>query len=181
MPANAGRILICLLLSGAALGCRKKTDPPTVTINGTTWKVELATTTAQQYRGLSFRESLADDAGMLFVYPEPQVLRFCMRDCLIPLDIAMIGPDLRVLKVYTMQVEPDRAGRKPYSSVEPAQFALEVAGGALRRAAVRPGDRVTFSSNISLPAWGPAATPPERSVSPPDGKIALPAKGALRR
>ena len=175
MAARHRLILIFLLLAACGLGCRKKPDPPTVTINGKTWTVELATTDAQQYRGLSFRESLAADAGMLFVYTESSVLEFCMRDCLIPLDVAMIGSDLRVIKIHAMRVEADRAGTTPYSSFRPAQLALEVAGGSLSRAGVKVGDKVTLSGNIP---FVPAAAQPDPSTnSGSEG----PAKGAPRQ
>ena len=85
---------------------------------------------------------------MLFVYPSPQVLDFCMRGCTIPLDIAFIDADLRVVATYTMAVEPDLAGSVNYSSLGPVQFALEVPGGALGQASVRPGDKVVFSAQI---------------------------------
>jgi len=85
---------------------------------------------------------------MLFVYPSPKALDFCMRDCFIPLDIAFIDADLRVVVTYTMAVEPDRAGSVSYSSLRPAQFALELPAGALSRAGVRPGDKVVFSAQI---------------------------------
>ena len=132
----------------AMRGCRKKPDPATVTIGAATWRVELATTGPQRYRGLSWRQSLPDDAGMLFVYEQAKVLEFCMRECFIPLDIAFIDSEHRVIKIHTMAVEADRAGRKMYSSGGAAQFALEVNGGSLRRAGVKVGDRVTFSADV---------------------------------
>jgi uncharacterized membrane protein (UPF0127 family) len=89
---------------------------------------------------------------MLFIYPRPEVLEFCMRGCVVPLDIAFINSDLRVVRMHTMAVEPDRAGRVSYSSQHPVQYALEVAGGSLGRLGVRVGDRVTFSAEIPSPA-----------------------------
>ncbi len=123
---------------------------PQVTINGTTWNVELATTSETKAKGLSKRASLADNAGMLFIYPREEVLTFWMKDCLIPLDIAFIDKDLRVINIETMAVDPD--GRTLYSSNRPAQFALEVPAGALKKAGVQPGSKVIFSGDIPDPA-----------------------------
>ena len=139
-------LLACLLATAA--GCRKQDRSPRVTINNTTWRVELATTAKQRYRGLSGRRDLPAGSGMLFIYPSPRALRFCMRDCLIPLDIAFISSDRRVIATYTMSVEPDLAGRVPYRSTEPAQFVLEVPAGQLRQADVMPGSAVTFAGEI---------------------------------
>ena len=144
---------LCLVLAHAAPGCRKASQADRVTINGRTWQVELATTAQQRYQGLSGRRSLDDSGGMLFVYQRPKVLEFCMRDCHIPLDIAFITSDMRVTKVYTMAVEPDRAGRKQYSSGMAAQYGLEVGGGELARAGVVVGSRAELSAGIPSPLW----------------------------
>lgn len=123
-------------------------EPLKVSINARSWRVELATTVAQRWKGLSGRPELAPDAGMLFVYPVPDVLQFCMRDCYVDLDIAFLGPDLRVVATHRMAAEPDRAGRARYSSGVPAQYALEVRAGALADADVRVGDRAFFSGGV---------------------------------
>ena len=138
----------------ASAGCREKSSTPRVIINGETWYVDLATTPDERARGLSGRARLSEDVGMLFIYPSPRVLEFCMRGCLVPLDIAFIDADFRIVKIHTMQVEPDLAGhatrmrRVSYSSVRPARYALEVAGGSLRRAGVRVGDKAIFFGDI---------------------------------
>jgi uncharacterized membrane protein (UPF0127 family) len=124
-------------------------DPtPRVTINGVTWKVELAVTDEQRRVGLSNRTELAQETGMLFVFDRPQILSFCMRDCYIPLDIAFIGSDKRVVQTYTMSVEPDRAGRAMYESRLPAKWALEVPAGSLDKAKVKIGHKVEFAGDI---------------------------------
>jgi len=146
----AGSVLLALAAGGVlfAGGCEREEDPPRVEINGHVWRVEIARTNDERYQGLGGRAELADGEGMLFLYPRARRRSYCMRDCLIPLDIAYIGPDRRVVHVDTMAVEPDRAGRVLYPSVEPAQYVLEVRAGALEAAGVRPGDRATFLGDI---------------------------------
>lgn len=133
-------------------GCEKPQPQPqpsaTVTIRGQSWQVELATTAEQRYQGFSDRKDLPAGRGMLFIYPQPRVLDFCMRFCLIPLDIAFIGPDMRVVRMCTMEVEPYGRDTKLYGSEVPAQYALEVPKGALAAAGVKVGDKVEFSSNM---------------------------------
>jgi len=145
---RAGMVAAMMLTAG----CQKhQSQPPpaaTVTIRGQSWQVELATTADQRYQGLSDRKDLAAGRGMLFIYPQPQVLGFCMRQCLIPLDIAFVGPDMRVVKICTMEVEPYGFDTKLYNSEVPAQYALEVPKGALAAAGVQVGDKVEFSSNM---------------------------------
>jgi hypothetical protein len=146
-----------LLLSAAALlgGCRGRGGAAsTVTINGHTWRGELAVNERERYRGLSGRTALEPNAGMLFIFPRPEVLEFCMRGCEVPLDVAFISSGLEVVEVRRMAVEPDRVGRETYSSQVPAQYALEVAAGALAGAGVKVGDRVKFSPDIAAHAKG---------------------------
>lgn len=140
----------CLLLGALLAGCRDSGDekPAQVTVRDHTWYVDLAMTADQRYQGLSGRHEIPANVGMLFIYPRPQVMEFCMRGCVVPLDIAYLDANRRVIKMHTMAVEPDRAGQISYSSDRPAQYALEVAGGALGGAGVQVGDTVVFSANI---------------------------------
>lgn len=135
-------------------GCEDAKPQPAekVTIRGQTWVVELADTADLRYKGLSDREDLPAGRGMLFMYPNPQRMDFCMRFCMIPLDIAFIGPDMRVVRMDTMEVEPYGLDQKRYTSGVPAQYALEVPKGALAAAGVQVGDTVEFSANMPAPA-----------------------------
>jgi len=154
---HASRVALtaCLCISAlAALRCSddsKVPHRPRVEINGRSWRVETATTRTARWQGLSRRTFLDADSGMLFIYPTPEVLDFCMRDCEIPLDIAFINADLEIIRIHTMDVEPDRLGSTPYSSDTPAQYALEVPAGALARANVAVGHKVTFSGPMPNP------------------------------
>jgi len=145
-------ILVLVLLSSIFPGCRRNSDAPRVRIGNRTWYVDIAGTREARYRGLAGRSKLADDVGMLFVYPRPKILGFCMRGCAHPIDVAFIDADLRIVKIHTMSVEFDRAGRRLYGSGRPAQYALEVAGGLFIRSGIRVGDRVALRGNILPPA-----------------------------
>lgn len=150
-------VVVALLTAGCGGDGEPQQPAHAVTIHGRTWRVELALTPQERYRGLGGRKSLAEDAGMLFVFRWPEVLDFCMRDCFIPLDVAFIGADMRVVKMHTMAVEPDALGTVPYPSELPAQYALEVPAGALGRAGVKVGDLVAFSPGIPSAAKGSPA------------------------
>ena len=141
-----------LLLSLWSPGCQRGGDFPAVSLRGQRWLVDLATTVDQRYKGLSGRRQLSDGVGMLFIYPKPKVLEFCMRDCYLPLDIAFLDANRRVVKMHTMQVEYDRAGTVAYRSEVPAQYALEAPAGSLAQAGVQVGDQAEFSSSIPSPA-----------------------------
>jgi hypothetical protein len=142
------RIYLALLAAGLALlaGCGEQ-EPPTearVTIGEHTWTVELAMDRQTRTKGLSGRTDLPADRGMLFVYPQPKIMSFWMEGCLIPIDIVFLDADRRVLNTYEMTVEPDGRGRARYSSHVPAQYALELPAGSIRRAGIAVGDSVEF-------------------------------------
>ncbi len=149
-------VIFAFLAILPGFGCGKggdksqKKPSPTVQIKGQTFQVDLAMTEKDRYRGLSGRDSLPADYGMLFIYPKAKNLRFCMRDCNIPIDIVFIGPDMRVVNVYQMQVESDRAGTIAYESNLLVHYALELKGGQARRAGIAIGDKVTFA-NVPSP------------------------------
>jgi uncharacterized protein len=74
-----------------------------IQIGDETLEVELAVTPEQQAKGLRFRQTLAEDAGMLFVFPSPQRLSFWMKDASIPLSIAYIQPDGKIVQIRSMK------------------------------------------------------------------------------
>jgi len=145
------------LLAAALAGCGEDTAPPVpdapppvpeVRIGENVWRVEIAMTLEQRYRGLSGRRHIPEGEGMLFIYPREKPLAYCMRGCDIPIDIAFINAAGKITAIHEMQVEEDRAGRVNYVSGSPAQYVLEVAGGTFARKNVRMGDRVRFSPGV---------------------------------
>lgn len=101
--------------------------------------VELAVSMRQRARGLMYRDDLAPDAGMLFVYPGEQQIRMWMRNTLIPLDMLFIGSDGRIIDLAedTVPLSEDII-----ASSGPARAVIELGSGTARRLGIRPGDRV---------------------------------------
>jgi hypothetical protein len=106
--------------------------------------VEVARTPDDLARGLMHRTSLAEDAGMLFVFPESDEHTFWMRNTLIPLDMIFIGEDLTVVGIVEnaepLTLEPRSAG--------PSRYVLEVVGGWAARHGIAAGDRVLLQNVI---------------------------------
>jgi hypothetical protein len=65
--------------------------------------VELAETRQEHTKGLRFRQTLAENAGMLFVFPGPQRVSFWMKDASIPLSIAFIQSDGKIVQIRSIQ------------------------------------------------------------------------------
>jgi len=90
--------------------------------------VEVADDPDEHRVGLMNRTELSRDQGMLFVFEQPKILSFWMKDTLIPLDILFFDEEGNFLNTQTM--EPCAADPCPtYSSSGLALFALELASG----------------------------------------------------
>jgi uncharacterized membrane protein (UPF0127 family) len=102
--------------------------------------VEIADTEAERSIGLMGRTTLAEDAGMLFVFDQPQPLSFWMKDTLIPLSIAYIDTEGYIVDIQDMQPLDET----PHPSAEPAQYALEVNQGFFEARGIQIGDWVAL-------------------------------------
>ena len=102
-------------------------------------EVELALTGEQHAQGLMFRRSLAEDAGMLFLYSGAGVLSMWMKNTPVPLDMIFIAPDGRIVDIAERTVP---YSLETVSSRFAASAVLEVNGGTVARLGIRPGDRV---------------------------------------
>lgn len=80
------------------------------------------------------------DEGMLFVFPYPAPLSFWMKNTRIPLDVAYLGADKRIINMAQMKALDETS----VLSEAPAQYALEVKRGTLEKWAVTDGTLVVF-------------------------------------
>jgi len=111
--------------------------------NRTELTVELARTAAERSRGLMFRESLAEERGMLFVPGGETRTGFWMKDTKIPLSIAFIASDGTILE--TQDMEP--LSQQLHRPAQPYRYALEVNQGWFERHGLGPGDRVEIPAD----------------------------------
>jgi uncharacterized membrane protein (UPF0127 family) len=99
---------------------------------------EIASAGEERRRGLMGRESLADGEGRHYVLETDQILSFWMKDTLIPLSIAFIAYDGRILELHDMEALSARS----IQSARSARYALEVPQGWFVRAGISPGDTI---------------------------------------
>lgn len=122
----------------APIAERSSAAPP---VEGNTAWVEVAADPEARERGLMGRLELAEDCGMLFVYPEARRRQFWMKDCYIPLSAAFLDDGARVLRVVEMApgagVAPERLPR--FDSGGPARYVLEMGPGWFSRRGIVPG------------------------------------------
>ena len=126
--------------SGVAAGA----EPRTVTIDASSGekvevRVEIADNASERARGLMHRTALAENRGMLFVFRREEWLSFWMKDTLIPLSIAFMDSDGRIVDIQDMKPLDDDP--PSYVSARPARYALEVNQGFFEEHGVEVGDR----------------------------------------
>jgi uncharacterized membrane protein (UPF0127 family) len=128
--------VIVTALSGIALA----DSLPTVqlTINGHRLVAEIAATVETRTVGLMHRFSLKPDHGMLFVFNAPQPLTFWMKNTFVPLSIAYIGADGKILNIDDMAPQTETG----HSSQGLALSALEMKKGWFADRGIGAGSRV---------------------------------------
>jgi len=114
-----------------------------VILGGQQFSVEIADSAEAQHRGLMYRESLAADRGMLFVYPDAALRSFWMKNTRIPLDILYFDTDYRLVSVIHSAPPCLDDPCPDYPSQRPTRYVLELNGGTAIRLGVRLGDRLT--------------------------------------
>jgi len=119
-----------------------------VTLKDEAFLLELALDEDTRFQGLSDRPEIAPDGGMLFVFPESGRREFVMRRCLVPIDIAFLDDQGKIVWMHAMQVESDpdtpEYRLKRYDSHYPTRFAIELRDGTLRRLGLKQGDAIVL-------------------------------------
>ena len=114
----------------------------TISINGHMLTVELAGTPDARSCGLSQRDELSQNRGMLFIFPDLRPQTFWMKDTRIPLSIAFLDGSGKIMSIQDMTpMQTD----VEYNSSGPTKYALEVNQGWFKRHAIGVGDPVAMA------------------------------------
>lgn len=122
-----------------------------LTIGAHPFDVWVADDDDEREHGLMFvgADKLADTAegvhrGMLFVFDVERPQSFWMKNTIVPLDIAFIKTDGRIVRQHTMKPLDESS----YPSGRPVRFALEVRGNLFSELGIREGDHVTLPDSV---------------------------------
>jgi uncharacterized membrane protein (UPF0127 family) len=135
-------LFLVVAFSGCAAGSGPKFEKRELVLEGPgksiVIKAEIARTDEERSYGLMHREELPDGEGMLFVFERDEILSFWMKNTLIPLSIAFIASDGRIMEIRNMEpgnLDPVRSSRS-------VRYALEVPQGWFDRVSLGVGDRL---------------------------------------
>jgi len=139
--AFAPLVLAFAFLSPAA--AQEKIAAPlktlSVRIGAHALKVEVADNDATRSRGLMFRDKMGKNDGMLFIFPELGYHSMWMMNTNIPLSVAFIGQDGKILNILDMEPRT----QDTHSAAGPARYAIETNKGWFAEKKIKPGDQVT--------------------------------------
>jgi uncharacterized membrane protein (UPF0127 family) len=133
---------LMLVVQGAAAQTMPKRDLVIGSSGGPRhFTVEVATTDDQRQRGLMFRQEMAPDAGMLFLYASDREITMWMENTVLPLDMIFFAADGKIIRIAERTV--------PFSTTViysggPARGVVEVNGGTAERLGIRVGDKVDY-------------------------------------
>jgi uncharacterized membrane protein (UPF0127 family) len=104
--------------------------------------IEVADNNQLRARGLMYRRSLPENAGMLFFQSMEEIQSFWMKNTYIPLDMIFVNADKEIVTIHA-NTAPLKEWN--YASTEPALYVVEVNAGFANRYGIRTGDGIGFS------------------------------------
>ncbi|MCK4744598.1 DUF192 domain-containing protein [Candidatus Parcubacteria bacterium] len=131
--------LIIILLAG----CAKKEQDYYLKIKEQNIKVELAETEQERIKGLSGRENLCDNCGILFIFNKEDFHSFWMKEMKFPIDIIWINND-KIVQITKNADLPQAKNIPTYTPKQKASKVLEVNAGFCEKHNIKVGDKVLF-------------------------------------
>jgi uncharacterized protein len=141
-PPTLGALMFCLSIGLCA--CAARPAGPSVELNGKHFAIEIAADDASRERGLMFRDEMAADHAMLFLFDHPAMQAFWMKNTRIPLDILYFDQNYKLVSMQ-QRVPPCRSAGDDcpaYPSSAPAQYVLELNAGVADKLGVKEGDEL---------------------------------------
>ena len=117
-----------------------------ITVGSNQVKVEVAANGTHRALGLMHRDSMPEEQGMLFIYPDSAPRSFWMKNTRIPLSIAFADRSGKIVRIADMA--PFDTNRT--QSLYPAKYALEMNQGWFESHTVGPGDRLDGLPEIEV-------------------------------
>jgi uncharacterized protein len=139
------KYFLFFLIVLSLFSCNSSANNVKIKLNGKIYSFEVAATEKARQTGLMFVKKLDRDGGMLFVYGQKQELYYYMKNTFIPLDIAFIDENLRIIDIQSMEPLDETT----IQSKGKAMYALEVNRGFYEKIGVKVGDKLEIISPLS--------------------------------
>jgi uncharacterized membrane protein (UPF0127 family) len=101
-------------------------------------RAEVAADYATRGRGLMFRKSLGQNAGMLFIFDQPAIHCMWMKNTYIPLSVAFVDDKGEIINIANMEPQNEQS----HCATRPALYALEMAQGWFAQRGIKSGAKL---------------------------------------
>jgi uncharacterized membrane protein (UPF0127 family) len=101
-------------------------------------KAEVAATDAERQQGLMFRQKMAPNEGMLFVFPSPASVCMWMKNTYLPLSVAFVDENGKIVNIEDMQPQTTDS----HCAKKPVRYALEMNQGWFKKKNIKPGSEI---------------------------------------
>jgi len=138
-----GALILSLLTSPASA------QMPRVELNASFFRIdaEIASTPDNRSQGLMFRRNMAANQGMVFVFPSADRHCMWMRNTLLPLSVAFMDAQGKILNIENMQAQTETN----HCAMSPARFALEMNLGWFDKKGLKPGQTIGGIEQLPAP------------------------------
>ena len=124
-------------------GCQRQTELRMIEINSHKLRVEISDSQAKRAKGLSNRDSMPENNGMLFIFDGYQQPYFWMKDMRFPLDIMWLK-DQTIVEITPEVAIPTSTHLIMYQPGIPVNSILEVNAGWVKRNGILIGDKINI-------------------------------------
>lgn len=132
------RWLVCTVLLVAASAGAQSLPVMELTAGFHRIEAEVAANNPARMQGLMQRREMAQQHGMLFVFPSEAQHCMWMRNTLIPLSVAFLDGRGRILNIEEMRPQTE----DNHCAARPARYALEMNAGWFAQRGLKPGDAI---------------------------------------
>ena len=104
--------------------------------------IELAETDPKRELGLMYRDKLAENQGMLFIFDDEATRSFWMKNTVLPLDMIFVNARDEIVTIHKNTTP---YSEQSYVSTKPAKYVVEVNAGYTDRHTITVGDRISWT------------------------------------
>jgi uncharacterized membrane protein (UPF0127 family) len=104
--------------------------------------IELAQNESQRQLGLMYRDTMAENQGMLFIFDNEEVRSFWMKNTILSLDMVFVNA---LNEIVTIHKYTTPYSEETYESTKPAKYVIELNAGYTDKRKISVGDRVSWS------------------------------------
>jgi len=139
-PLFAALLALCTFAASVSAQDQPQMDLPRVTLSAGMHQIDaqVARTPDQRMTGLMHRKEMPQHEGMLFVFEQPTVQCFWMKNTLLPLAVAFVADDGEVVNIDEMKPQT----LDSHCSAKPVRYVLEMNQGWFTKKGIKPGTKL---------------------------------------